>query len=203
MSPNEGNGVGGPKRLTTPLAENETRALRAGDEVLVTGTLVTARDAAHVYLVDREDSDGMPCDLAGGALYHCGPVIAGGEGAWQAVSAGPTTSMRMEPFEPPVLRRYRPALVIGKGGMGEETARALSETGAVYLAAPSGAGALLAARIKAVRGVWKLEEFGSPEALWLFEVEDFPALVAMDSAGGNLYREVEEVSAHVLRHLAP
>lgn len=190
-----------PVRLQTPLDTAELAQLALGAQVLLSGTVVTARDAAHRYLVEAPDDEKPPLDLEGGVIYHCGPIIEGtGEGR-RAVSAGPTTSMRMEMYEPSVIERYGVRALIGKGGMGEATANALQETGGVYLAAPSGAGALLAKRIKAVTGVWKLAEFGAPEALWQFEVSDFPAVVAMDARGGNLFREVERASADALSWL--
>lgn len=188
-------------KLQTPLAPKDVANLRVGQDVLLTGALFTARDAAHRYLVEREDSDEMPFDLAGGVLYHCGAIFRNLPGGWEVVSAGPTTSMRMEMYEPRVIERYGLSAIIGKGGMGPATRNALRETGGVYLAAPSGAGALLAERIIAVRDVWKLEEFGSPEAIWHFDVADFPAIVAMDSLGGDLYAEVEKASADVLKTL--
>ncbi len=187
--------------LRMPLAENDVSALHTGQNVRICGTVITARDAAHRYLLEREDADGLPFDLAGGVLYHCGPIIKTVRGRREVVSAGPTTSIRMEMYEPGVIERYALRAIIGKGGMGPQTAHALSSAGAVYLAAPSGAGALLAKRMVKVSGVWKLEEFGSPEALWQIEVVDFPAIVAMDMHGGNLYDEVEKASAEALARL--
>ncbi|MHC4712136.1 MAG: FumA C-terminus/TtdB family hydratase beta subunit [Planctomycetota bacterium] len=190
-----------PVRLALPLGADEVRALRVGRQVLLSGKVITARDAAHRYLVERSDADAFPFDLARGAVYHCGPVVRDRPSGWEILSAGPTTSMRMEMYQADVLSRYDIAVVIGKGGMGKVTAAALADTPAVYLAAPSGAGALLAQRIAAVAGVCKLEEFGSPEALWCLEVTDFPAVVAMDCAGGNLYGEVERASREALDRL--
>jgi fumarate hydratase class I len=190
-----------PQRLALPLDSNATRALRVGEKVLLSGLVVTARDAAHRYLAERPDDDSLPFDLSGALIYHCGPVLKGAGAGATVVSAGPTTSMRMEMYQARVIERYGLAGIIGKGGMGPDTARALAETGAVYLAAPSGAGALLAGCIKSVTGVSKLDEFGSPEALWGFEVEDLPAVVAMDSDGGNLYSAVEADSRKALSRM--
>jgi fumarate hydratase subunit beta len=190
-----------PLRLALPIGADEVRALRVGRHVLISGRIITARDAAHRYLVERNDADAFPFDLARGAVYHCGPVVRDRDSGWEILSAGPTTSVRMEMYQADVLSRYDLAIVIGKGGMGKSTAGALSDTPAVYLAAPSGAGALLAQRITAVAGVWKLEEFGSPEALWCLEVSDFPAVVAMDCAGGNVFGEVERASHEALERL--
>lgn len=182
-------------RLHTPIPEGAARALRVGQEVLLSGTFVTARDEAHRYLARRADDEPLPFDLSGGVLYHCGPIMRLSGNEWQAVSAGPTTSARIELYEAQVISRYKVRAIVGKGGMGPETAKALAEDGAVYLAAASGAGALLAKRIVKVAGVWKLEEFGEPEAMWRLEVADFPAIVAMDTAGGNIYTKVLDDSA--------
>jgi len=188
-------------RLTTPLDPEAVADLTVGRAVLISGTLVTARDEAHRHLAEGPADDRPPYDLTGGIIYHCGPIVEGSGDNRRVVSAGPTTSMRMEMFEPRIIEQFGVRAIIGKGGMGAGTARALTETGGVYLAAPSGAGALLARRIKRVIDVWKLEEFGAPEALWRLEVEDFPALVAMDARGGDLYARVEKSSADALRRL--
>ncbi len=190
-----------PVMLRTPLAAAAVRALRAGQEVLLTGTVFTARDRAHRYLAERPDEDGFPFDLSGGVIYHCGPIMRKSVAAWEAVSAGPTTSNRMEMYEARVITRYGVASILGKGGMGAETAKALSDTGAVYLAAAPGAGPLVAKRIVSVEDVWKLDEFGEPEAIWKLAVENFPAIVAMDSHGGNVYTAVETRSAKRLQEL--
>lgn len=187
--------------LTAPLSLDQVRSLAAGDEVRLSGIVVTARDAAHRYLVERDDSDGMPFDLGDGVIYHCGPIMRRVGARWEAVSAGPTTSDRMEIYEPRVIDRYRVRAILGKGGMGPATAEALKVSGAVYLAAASGAGALLARKIVSIKRVWKLEDFGEPEAMWELEVRDFPAIVAMDTRGGNLYAEVERRSAEALATL--
>jgi len=190
-----------PISLATPIPPDRVRALKAGDQVLVSGAVITARDMAHRYLAQRADGDGLPYDLAGAVIYHCGPIVRETPSGWQVMSAGPTTSARMEMYEARVLERYGVAAVIGKAGMGPATAAALSKTPAVYLAAAPGAGALLAKRIARVEAVWKLDEFGQPEALWKLVVADLPAVVAMDSRGGNLYKDVEARSADALKRL--
>jgi tartrate/fumarate subfamily iron-sulfur-dependent hydro-lyase beta chain len=177
-------------RLHTPIPEGAARALRVGQEVMLSGTVITARDEAHRYLAKRDEGDGMPFDLAGGVIYHCGPIMRREGDGWSVVSAGPTTSARMEIYEPLVVARYGPRAILGKGGMGQATAEALAEEGAVYLTAASGAGALLGKCVTKVAGVWKLDEFGEPEAMWRLEVADFPAIVAMDTVGGNIYSDV-------------
>ena len=171
----------------TPIAEEKVRELEAGDVIYVSGIIFTARDEAHKVLLER----GEPFPLEGLALFHCGPVVRKRNGAWEVIAAGPTTSMRMESLEPEFLRRFKPRVIIGKGGMGEGTLAALAEVGAVYCHFTGGAGALAARAIKSVREVHYLEELGIPEAIWVFEVERFgPLVVAMDSHGRSLYAEV-------------
>jgi len=187
-------------KLRLPASEDALRALRIGDEVLISGTVVTARDMAHKYMVEKRP-ESLRDILEGALIYHCGPImVREGEG-WRIVSAGPTTSSREEPYQADVLENYRLGGVIGKGGMGEKTSAALKKCGAVYFHAVGGAGTLLAKRVKKVREVRMLEEFGVPEAFWGLEVEDFPVVVTMDSVGGSLHREVLEASAQKRKDL--
>ncbi len=173
--------------LVTPIEESEARKLRAGEVFYLTGLLITARDEAHKKMLER----GSPLPLEGLAIFHCGPVVQKKGEAWEVVAAGPTTSARMELFEPDFLRRFRPRVIVGKGGMGEKTLAALAEVGAVYAHFTGGAGVLAAQAIKRVREVHWLEELGVPEAIWVFEVEKFgPLVVAMDSHGRSLYQEL-------------
>jgi fumarate hydratase class I len=189
-----------PIKMRLPASEDALRALRIGDEVLITGTVVTARDMAHKYMVEQRP-ESLRDILEGALIYHCGPImVRDGEG-WRIVSAGPTTSSREEPYQADVLENYRLGGVIGKGGMGEKTSAALKKCGAVYFHAVGGAGTLLAKRVKKVREVRMLEEFGVPEAFWVLEVEDFPVVVTMDSVGGSLHREVLEASAQKRKDL--
>jgi fumarate hydratase class I len=183
--------------LTTPLDEDAIRALRVGDVVLISGRLFTGRDAVHAYLMKHEP----PVDLRGAALYHCGPVVLKQEGGWRVMAAGPTTSIREEPYQADILRRYGVRAVIGKGGMGGRTLAALQETGAVYLNAVGGAAQFYARTIEAVDGV-SLLEFGTPEAMWHLTVRDFPAIVTMDAHGSSLHKDVEAESAKALAALA-
>ncbi len=183
-----------PIRLVLPASEETLRALRIGDEVLITGTVVTARDMAHKYMVEKKP-DSLRDILTGGLIYHCGPIMVKEGDGWRIVSAGPTTSSREEPYQADVIETYRLAGVIGKGGMGEKTSAGLKKCGAVYFHAVGGAGTLLAKRVKKVREVRMLEEFGVPEAFWVLEVVDFPVVVTMDSVGGSLHREVLEASS--------
>ncbi len=181
--------------LTTPIPEEEARALRAGDVFYLSGLLITARDEAHKKILER----GSPLPLEGLALFHCGPVVQKRGETWEVVAAGPTTSARMELFEAEFLRRFRPRVIVGKGGMGEKTLTALGEVGALYAHFTGGAGVLAAQAIKRVREVHWLEELGVPEAIWVFEVERFgPLVVAMDSHGRSLYKEL---SAQVERNM--
>ena len=182
-----------PIRMTFPVPEADLRALHCGDEVLLTGTMVTARDMAHKYMVEKRPEDLRPL-LQGGLIYHCGPIIVRDGEGWRMVSAGPTTSSREEPYQADVIANYKVAGVIGKGGMGEKTSKALQQHGAVYFHAVGGAGTLLAKRVKKVRDVLMLEEFGVPEAFWVLEVEDFPVVVTMDTHGGSLHRDVLDSS---------
>jgi fumarate hydratase class I len=188
------------KRLTLPASENDIRALNAGDEVLISGVMVTARDAAHKHLVENDDA-GAEKLLKGSMIYHCGPVVAEENGVYKFVSAGPTTSEREEPYEADVIGRYGVRGVIGKGGMGQKTLEALRRHGAVYLHATGGLAVLLARAVTEVRGVMKLSEFGVPEAMWIIEVKDFPAVVTMDSHGRSLHAEMMEKSGARLKAL--
>ncbi|HJU83723.1 MAG TPA: FumA C-terminus/TtdB family hydratase beta subunit [Holophagaceae bacterium] len=177
-------------RLTTPITEDQARALKVGDEVLLNGKLVLSRDMGHKYMKEQKPEWLKPI-LKDMVIYHCGPVVRkNDDGTWSFVAAGPTTSIREEPYEKEVLETYQVRGVIGKGGMGKRTSEGLQNTGAVYLHATGGAGSLLAERVKRVVDVHMLEEFGSPEAFWVIEVEDFPVVVTMDSHGGSLHEQV-------------
>ena len=186
-------------RLRTPLAEADVRALRAGDEVLLSGLVHTGRDRFHKAVFERGES---PVDLAGGALFHCGPVVvrdpaADGAG-WRVVAAGPTTSIREEPYMATIVERHGLRAIVGKGGMGAATREACARFGCVYLQAVGGAAALLARCVKRVAAVHFLDEFGATEACWSLEVEDLPALVGMDATGRSLYDEVAASSRAAL-----
>jgi fumarate hydratase subunit beta len=177
-------------KLSYPFTEAAVRALKLGDEVAITGTLFTGRDAVHKYL---HDGGRLPPGVAlkNGILYHCGPVVIQDEqGNWKCTAAGPTTSIREEPYQWQVIRDLNLRGVIGKGGMGEKTLEACKQYGCVYLHAVGGAAQVLAECIKRVRNVYMLEQFGAPEAIWEFEVEGFPAVVTMDSHGNSLHKDV-------------
>jgi tartrate/fumarate subfamily iron-sulfur-dependent hydro-lyase beta chain len=184
-----------PVELILPLSVSDVRGLKAGDVVSLSGRIVTGRDRVHKYLAEkRPPKEEIPFDLSGAVLYHCGPVMQRVGDGYRAVSAGPTTSMRVEMYEAQIIREYQLRGIMGKGGMGEETRRALKENDCVYLHTVGGAAVYLAERIRKVPGVWKLEEFGQTEAMWLFEVEGFPAIVTMDCMGNDIHGKIEEAS---------
>jgi fumarate hydratase class I len=158
--------------------------------------MFTGRDAVHAHLMKHEP----PVDLTGSVLYHCGPVVARDGDGWRVTAAGPTTSIREEPYQAEIIRRYGVRAVVGKGGMGPKTLAGLEASGAVYLNAIGGAAQFYARCIERVTGV-SLMEFGTPEAMWHLEVRDFPAIVTMDAHGGSLHREIEQSSGDVLEAL--
>jgi len=176
--------------LSTPVSESAIRALKVGDAVTITGTLFTGRDALHRYL---HEGGKLPpgVTLQNGILYHCGPVVVkDAQGNWNCVAAGPTTSIREEPYQWQIIRDFGLRGVIGKGGMGDKTVDACRQYGCVYLHAVGGAAQVLAERIKHVRNVYLMEKFGAPEAIWEFEVESFPAVVTIDSHGNSLHQDI-------------
>jgi len=189
--------------LRTPISEDEIRRVRAGDIIYLTGIVVTARDAAHKrihqYLAEGKN---LPFNLNGLALFHSGPLAKKTNGEWIILAAGPTTSMRMEEYEHEVIEKLRPKLIIGKGGMGEKTRRALMEHGAAYATFTGGAAVLAAKYIKRAIGVeWM--DLGMPEAVWTLEVEGFgPLIITMDSYGNSLtekvIREAEERRRNII-----
>jgi len=181
--------------LHLPATADDIRALHAGDEVRVRGRILTAREAAHRHLV-RQDDPRVRAWAQGALVYHCGPVVARdpATGAWRFVAAGPTPSLRQEPWEAEVIARYGLRGVIGKGGMGATTLAALRAHGAVYLHALGGLAVTLARCVKRVVDVHLLDELGVTEAIWLVEVEDFPAVVTMDAHGESLHLKVEDAA---------
>jgi fumarate hydratase class I len=183
--------------LTTPLDEAAVRQLKVGDVVLLSGRMFTGRDAVHAHLMKHEP----PVDLRGAALYHCGPVVQQEGDRWTVTAAGPTTSIREEPYQADILKRYGVRAVIGKGGMGAKTLAGLKESGAVYLNAVGGAAQFYARCIEGVDDV-SLLEFGTPEAMWHLRVKEFPAVVTMDAHGNSLHKDVEDASGKELALLA-
>jgi fumarate hydratase class I len=184
-------------RLTTPFSEEQVRALKVGDIVMISGEMYTGRDAVHSYLM----KNAPPADLHGAVLYHCGPVMLKQGDGWVTKAAGPTTSIREEPYEADVIRRYGVRAVIGKGGMGAKTLAAMREYGAVYLHAIGGAAQVYARAIEQVLGAHLLE-FGIPEAMWRLRVKDFLTIVTMDANGRSLHAEVEKKTAEALAALS-
>jgi len=187
--------------LKLPVSEDAIRKLKVGDFVELTGRMITGRDAAHKWLMESVREDVMPF-MEGTVIYHCGPVVGeNDDGSYDFLAAGPTTSIREEPYQADVIGRYGLRGVIGKGGMGATTLAGLSEHGAVYLHAIGGAAQVLARAIPKVERVFMLDEFGVPEALWVIEVDHFPVVVSMDSHGGSLHDEVEAESQSRLNEL--
>ncbi len=183
--------------LTPPISEEQIRSLRVGDLVLIRGKLYTGRDAVHAHLMKNPP----PVDLNGQILYHCGPVMMKEGNEWVVKAAGPTTSAREEPYQAHVIKTYGLRGVIGKGGMGSKTLGALQEAGAVYLHGIGGAAQFYARTMKKVTGVHWLE-FGLPEAMWEIDVEDFAAIVTMDSHGNSLHAEVASETGNQLETVA-
>ncbi|MGD2251768.1 MAG: FumA C-terminus/TtdB family hydratase beta subunit [Anaerolineales bacterium] len=202
------------RSLTIPISDQSIRELQVGDPVSLTGTMITGRDAAHKWIIDTfvkksrqpegddlEVHEAIKSLLDGGAIYHCGPVVAGlDSGEYSFVAAGPTTSIREEPYQGDVMRHFNLKAVIGKGGMGPQTLKACQEVPGVYLHAIGGAASLIAQSVRKVTQVYKLD-FGVPEAMWVIDVVDFPAVVTMDAHGNSLHAEVEAQSSQVLQQL--
>jgi fumarate hydratase class I len=187
--------------LNTPISEADVRKLKAGDVVLINGTVFTGRDEVHKYLFKGGQLDA----IKNGVIYHCGPVVLetpplekGGQGGYRVVAAGPTTSIREEPYQADVIAKFGVKAVIGKGGMGAKTSQACKEHGCVYLHAIGGAAQIYAACVQDVPRVYLKEKFGSPEAVWEMVVKDFPAVVTMDAHGRSLHAEVADVSKQQL-----
>lgn len=205
-----------PKKLTIPLSAESIRDLHMGDSVLLSGVMITGRDAVHKWLSDtflkivrQPAGDDLAVYAAikpilnEGVIYHCGPVVSGLDTkAYRFVAAGPTTSIREEPYQGDVMRHFNVRGVIGKGGMGAKTLQACQDVPGVYFHAIGGAAAFIAASVKRVLGVYKLD-FGVPEAIWVIEVEDFPVVVTMDAHGSSLHQAVREQSREVLETLIP
>ncbi|MBO1515426.1 fumarate hydratase [Metabacillus bambusae] len=180
--------------LEAPITEEKIRELKVGDVVRINGMMYTGRDAIHKYLSENDS----PVDLNGQVIYHCGPVMMKDEdGNYHVKAAGPTTSIREEPYQGDIMKRFGIRAVIGKGGMGPKTLKALSEHGGVYLNAIGGAAQYYADCIKSVEGV-DLMQFGIPEAMWHLKVEGFTAVVTMDSHGNSLHADVDKSSLEKL-----
>lgn len=202
------------KKLSLPISDEAIRDLKVGDSVLLTGVMVTGRDAVHKWIMDTFIKKTRPISgddqsvfdailpiLNGGLIYHCGPVVAGLDTQqYRFVAAGPTTSIREEPYQADVMRLFNLKGAIGKGGMGPKTLQACQEVPAVYFHAIGGAASLIAESVKQVLGVHKLD-FGVPEAIWVIKVQDFPAVVTMDAHGHSLHETVRQQSKEALEKL--
>lgn len=185
-------------QLNAPFTEEKVRELKVGDMVEVTGIVFTGRDAVHKWL---NEGNNPPFSFENGIIYHCGPVVLKKGSKWQVTAAGPTTSIREEPYQAGIIERLKVRAVIGKGGMGEKTRQACEKFGCVYLHAIGGAAQVLAECIKEVEDVFGIEEFGSPEAIWKLRVESFPAVVTIDAHGNSLHKEIEAGSSAKLADL--
>jgi fumarate hydratase subunit beta len=185
------------REILLPAPPDLVRELRVGDQLYLSGTILTARDAAHRLLLALQDKGkAIPFEIAGLPLYHCGPLMRNIKDTWHVISAGPTTSMRMEPLEARFLSLFGTKIIIGKGGMGPATQVALKREGAVYTHYTGGAGALAAMAIERVERVLFLQELGMVEAVWFFHVKRFgPLFVTMDSTGENLYSDLDATVA--------
>ena len=198
------------KELAYPFSEKSIRALCAGDAVSITGRIYTGRDKLHKFFAD---GGRLPVDFRDGALYHCGPVVIGNgrerssepsDGArsrFRVVAAGPTTSVRENPYEPDFIAKTGVRIVIGKGGMDAKTLAAMQKYGCVYIQAVGGGGAIYADAVKKVAGVSLLDEFGAAEAVWHLDVVDFRGVVAMDAHGNSLFDTVSRSSEAKLASL--
>ena len=176
--------------LNLPLEFEQIKKMKIGDILYVTGKLFTARDEAHHMMLHI---DKIPFNPSTMGLYHCGPLMKKEGDKWQVVSAGPTTSSRMEIFEDEFIKKFKIGLIIGKGGMGERTEKALQKYICIYTSYTGGAGALAANKVKEVENVFWFDKLGMPEAIWIMNVKDFgPLVVAMDSHGGSIYKKLRK-----------
>ena len=191
-----------PERIILPLTRRDVNSLRVGKFVLLSGRIVTGRDRIHNFLFHKKLSGKqLPVNLKGSILYHCGPVVKKTGGQYRIIAGGPTTSIRLEMYEYKIIINYGLRGIMGKGGMGEKTLNALKKAGCVYFHAVGGAAVYLAEKVKHVVDVWKLEEFGPTEAMWILDVEDFPAVVTMDCHGKSLHTDIAKEAETKFRKL--
>ncbi len=202
------------KQIITPVSDEAIRDLVVGDTVAISGRMVTGRDAAHKWMIDtfikktrQPQGDDLQVYeelkklLKGSIIYHCGPVVAGLDTKeYKFIAAGPTTSIREEPYQADVMKHFNVKGVIGKGGMGAKTLKGCQETPGVYFHAIGGAASFLAQTVTKVHGVFKMD-FGVPEAMWVIEVKEFPVVVTMDSHGGSQHSVIDDASKKVLDEL--
>lgn len=180
------------EHLKLPLNERDVKKLKLGQVLSVSGPLVTGRDELHIRALERAKEGGeIPKDLTGATLYHCGPIMKKEGDVWTVLAAGPTTSARMNKLEAEFIRKFKIRAIIGKGGMSEEVAQAMKESGCVYLAATGGTAVTLADELQCVGVEW--EDLGMAEAMWKFEANNFgPLVVAIDAKGNSIYDRVKE-----------
>ncbi len=202
------------KSIHIPISDEAIRELKVGDPVLLNGTMITGRDTVHKWMIetfirktrqpqgdDLQVYEALKPILAGGVIYHCGPVVSGLDTKqYKFVAAGPTTSIREEPYQAEVMKHFNIKGVIGKGGMGAKTLKGCQDVPGVYFHAIGGAATLIAQSVTSVAGVYKYD-FGVPEAIWVIEVKDLPVVVTMDAHGKSLHETVEKESARVLAEL--
>lgn len=184
--------------LRSPFGADSVRSLRVGAPVAIHGRIVTGRDRYHKFLFDGGRN---PVDLHDGCVFHCGPVVLKGKRGWQVVAAGPTTSIREEPYMADIIAREGVRVIVGKGGMGERTRKACAQHGCVYVQAVGGAAGLLGRCVKQVAGVHMLSEFGLAEAVWELDMVGLEGIVTMDTRGASLYEQVQSKSLARLRQL--
>lgn len=188
--------------VKSPCKKDTVSSLNMGDVISISGIIVTGRDAFHKYAftnyVHAKNFDYPYSEIKGllnnAFLYHCGPVMKKQENAWKFIAGGPTTSIREEPYEDEIIEHFNLSGVIGKGGMGYKTKNSLMKNKAVYLHATGGAASLIANRVKQVRNVFFLKEFGIPEAVWVLEVENFLCTVTIDSNGNSLHEKIKKIT---------
>lgn len=179
----------GTLHISSPLPKEAAASLRAGRRVSISGTLVTARDRAHEFLLSGKVPAELRELLQGSILYHCGPIVKKRGKKFSVVSAGPTTSARFGMYAPRLIKRYGISAVMGKGGM--------PALGVPYLSAVGGAGALLANHVTRVESVYMLTQFGMPEAIWVLHVRGFPALVTAGTHGASIHEKVIKHSTKI------
>ena len=200
--------------IQIPISDDIIRNLKVSDPVELTGTMITGRDTVHKWMIetfikktrqpqgdDLQVYEDLKSILNGGVIYHCGPVVAGLDTKqYKFVAAGPTTSIREEPYQADVMQHFNVKGVIGKGGMGAKTLKGCREVPGVYFHAIGGAATLIARSVQKVLRVHKYD-FGVPEAIWVIEVKDFPVVVTMDAHGQSLHDVVAENSGRALKAL--
>jgi fumarate hydratase subunit beta len=202
------------REISIPISDDIIHTLKVGEPVQLTGIMITGRDTVHKWLIetfikktrqpqgdDLQVYEALKPILAGGVVYHCGPVVSGLDTKqYKFVAAGPTTSIREEPYQADVMKHFNLKGVIGKGGMGAKTLKGCQDVPGVYFHAIGGAATFIARSVTRVLEVYKLD-FGVPEAIWVIEVKDFHAVVTMDANGKSLHEVVEKESAKVLADL--